>query len=234
MKKLLIVANWKSNKTIAEAHSFFISFLHDDLITSLRSNNEQQKTSKQIILCPSFTLLPDMSHMLSQISPSLPIFLGAQDVSPFGQGPHTGEESAEQLSEFVKYVIIGHSERREDFRENDKLLAQKVKAARLCGLEPIFCVQGKESVVPDDVSIIAYEPVDAISTGVVARSLDPEDAEAVATYIKSEHGTHYVLYGGSVTEENVYSYTSQPSINGVLVGGASLDPTVFSQIIQLA
>lgn len=234
MKKLLIVANWKSNKTIAEAHSFFISFLHDNLVASLHNNNEQEKISKQIILCPSFTLLPDMSHMLSQISPSLPIFLGAQDVSPFGQGPHTGEESAEQLSEFVKYVIIGHSERREDFRENDELLAQKVKAARLCGLEPIFCVQGKESVVPDDVSIIAYEPVDAISTGAVGKSLAPEDAEEIAAYFKVKHGIHYVLYGGSVTEENVYSYTTQHSIDGVLVGGASLDPVAFSQIIQLA
>lgn len=234
MKKLFLVANWKSNKTIAEAHSFMISFLSHELVTSLQATQKKGQDNRQIILCPPFTLLPDMSHMLSQISPTLPIELGAQDVSPFGQGPHTGEESAEQLSELVTYVIIGHSERREDFRESDELLAQKVQAAKLFGLEPIFCVQSKEAKIPEDVRIIAYEPPDAISTGDVGQALLPERAQEVAYQLKHQHHIPYILYGGSVNPENVRSYTSQSSIDGVLVGGASLDPVVFSQIIQLA
>jgi len=226
MKKLFLVANWKSNKTIAEAHSFMISFLGNEGVFRLKKDS-----ANQIILCPSSTLLSEMSRTLSQVSHGLPIVLGAQDVSPFGKGPHTGEESAEQLSEFVQYVIIGHSERREDFRENDELLGLKVRAARSFGLEPIFCVQGKVTMVPEDVRIIAYEPIDAIGSGHPATV---ELAQDVASYFKREKGIHYVLYGGSITEKNVHSYTSQPSIDGVLVGGASLDPVIFSQIIQQA
>lgn len=234
MKKLFFVANWKSNKTIAEAHSFMTAFLSHELIGALHIKSVQKDGHKEVILCPPYTLLSDMSHMISQISPNLPISLGAQDVSPFKQGPHTGEESAEQLSELVKYVIIGHSERREDFRENDELLEQKVKAAQLFGLEPIFCVQGNQTAVPEGVRIIAYEPVDGISTGDVGQALAPGKAEEVAGYFKSEKGIHHVLYGGSVNKDNVHTYTLQPSIDGVLVGGASLDPILFSQIIQRA
>lgn len=229
MKKLFLVANWKSNKTLSEAHSFLISFLNAEFVKWLHTNS-QHETKKQIILCPSFTLLPDLAHLLSEY-PTLPIKLGAQNISAFDTGAHTGEEAAVQVAEFAQYVILGHSERRQEQGETDEIIAQKVKAAREYNLEPIVCVQGKKTPIPKNVHIVAYEPLDAIGTGHPAI---PERAEEVAISLKKQHHISYVLYGGSVTPDNVHSYTSQPAIDGVLVGGASLKPDVFSEIIKRA
>lgn len=207
------------------------SFLNPSFMEWLHTYSSSDGRSKQVILCPPTFLLPILSQYLNTNRISLPISLGAQDVSPFEEGPHTGEEAASQLGEFAKYVIIGHSERRQEFGETDELVAQKVQTARAYQLEPIVCVQGKDTPVPDNVHIVAYEPLDAIGTGKPAVS---EMAEEVALYFKHERHIPYVLYGGSVTPENVHSYTSQPAIDGVLVGGASLDPALFSDIIRRA
>lgn len=231
MKKLFLVANWKSNKTIDQAHSFIISFLNQDFIHWLHTHANNDKTLRKIIICPPSFLLPYLSQSLKNTPTKAYISLGAQDVSPFGQGPHTGEESAEQLAEFAKYVIIGHSERRREFGETDELVAKKVRAAREYQLEPIVCVQGKETRLPDNVHIIAYEPPNAIGTGKAALL---EVVEEVANFFKQEKHVPYVLYGGSVTPENVHQYTSHPAIDGVLVGGASLDPIMFSEIVMRA
>jgi len=230
MKKLFLIANWKSHKTVSEAHTFMISLLNEELITWLHAHARNEKTTKQVVICPPFTLLPELEKLLSQ-HPTVPIKLGAQDVSPFEEGPFTGEEAASQIAQFAQFVIVGHSERRQDFGETDEIVAQKVQAARKYSLEPIVCVQGKETPIPDNVHIVAYEPLDAIGTGNAAL---PEVAEETALYFKHKYHVPYVLYGGSVTPENVKSYTTQPAIDGVLVGGASLDPEQFSLIIQRA
>lgn len=227
MKKLFIVANWKSHKTVIEGHSFLIAFFHKEMSKWLHEGGDFQKT---IVLCPPFTLLASLKEsLLESDHKNIKIFLGAQDISPFPAGSHTGEESSEQLSDLVDYVIVGHSERRNEFSESEQMLVQKVAQAKLGGLEPIFCVQGKENEVPKEVRIIAYEPIDAIGSGRVA-SLD--DIESVAAFYKQKMDIHYVLYGGSVTAENVAQITALASIDGVLVGGASLDPHEFSQIVM--
>lgn len=135
------------------------------------------------------------------------------------------------ISEFASYVIIGHSERRKEFHETETLLEQKVQEAKISHLEPIFCVQGKTTPVPEEVAIAAYEPVRAIGSG---HADTPEDANEVAQFLKDRKEIPYVLYGGSVTAENVNTFTRQDAIDGVLVGGASLDPEKFAGIVQNA
>lgn len=204
-------------------------FLSTDLVGMLHTAEKNENVAKKIILCPSFTLLPEVARMLERHS--VPLHLGAQNVSAFPKGAHTGEESAEQVAEFAEYVIIGHSERRKEQSETDDVLSQKVNQAREFGLEPIFCVQGKETMVPEGVHIVAYEPLDAIGTG---KPASPETANEVAAFFKKDKGVLYVLYGGSVTSENVRDFTRQEHINGVLVGGGSLDPTEFALIVKNA
>lgn len=211
-----------------------ISFLNTEFITWLHTQASGTTVSKQIIICPSFTLLDELAKIIKQSNPSIKIELGAQDISPFDEGPYTGEQSGGQIAEFVKYVIVGHSERRINFGETDEQVKDKVAIARKYQLEPIFCVQGKDTPVPAGVHIVAYEPPSAISTGTVGEPATPQVAEDVAFFYKHERHILYVLYGGSVDPSNVHQYTSLPSIDGVLIGGASLDPVSFSQIIQKA
>ncbi len=227
MKKLFLVANWKEHKSSLEVHQFMISFLRAELIQYMVG----QKDQKKIIICPPTVLLSQMSSLIREYNPKINIELGAQDISQFDEGAHTGEDSARQLSEFVKYAIVGHSERRKEFFETDEILKNKVFAARASHIAPIFCVQGKETYVPEEVTMVAFEPLDAIGSGTPDT---PSHANEVAKFFKEEKNIHYVLYGGSVTSKNVLSYTSQKYIDGVLVGGASLDPLEFSKIIQNA
>ncbi len=220
MKKLFIVANWKSNKTAIEAKNWFDAFKINDL----------EITDKEIIICPPFTLLSSVSSEIR--SQKLEVGIGAQDISPFDEGAYTGEVNGKQIKEFGNYVIIGHSERRQYFKEDNETLNRKVTIAIEYNLIPIFCVQERNTVVPSGVRIVAYEPVWAIGTG---NPDTPDNAEQVATAIKSSNKeiTH-VLYGGSVTPENINSFTKMPHIDGVLVGGASLDPIEFLKIINNA
>ena len=224
MKKLFIVANWKSNKTYPD------TLLWIDGFRSLQFNWEEN-SDKIVVICPSFTNLGSVQYDL-QTKYTLPVKIGAQNISPFEHGAYTGEIYAEQIQYYADYVIIGHSERRQHFGETDEILIQKVKLAIGGDLKPIFCVQGKETLVPEGVEIVAYEPVFAIGSG---HPDTPEDAEEVSKFIKEKnpHVTS-VLYGGSVNKEDVHTFTQLPSVDGVLVGGASLDPEHFMQIIQNA
>ncbi len=220
MKKLLIVANWKSNKTVSQAKEWLEGLQIEDLGIK----------NKEVIICAPFTLLPFLRSYF--LHPTSDIQLGGQDVSPFFEGAYTGAVNGKQLKEFADYVIIGHSERREHFHETDEELEQKVQQALAFGLTPVFCVQGVETPIPDGVAIVAYEPLSAIGTG---NPDTPENAQEVARVIKEKHRmVHAVLYGGSVTPENVNSFTQMEHIDGVLVGGASLDSTVFTQLIENA
>ena len=212
MKKLLIAGNWKSNKTILEAKQW----LH----------NIKLETQAQVILFIPFTLLYPLKLEIDRLQ--LPIELGAQDVSPFPDGAYTGEVNARQIKEFADWVIIGHSERRKYFGETDEVLTQKVSQAKSAGLRVIYCVPDKETAVPSGVDAVAYEPVWAIGTG---KSDTPENANTVVGVIKAKTHIPVVIYGGSVTPENVSSIVSQETIDGVLPGGASLDPEKFANLI---
>lgn len=210
----MIVANWKSNKTLAQAKEWLHSY--KEIMPTI---------DKQVIICPPFTLL-------SAFSQELPLEqIGAQNLSPFSMGAYTGEVNATQIKELATYVILGHSERRKYFQEDDQLLSEKVTITLKESLIPIFCVQGPDTPIPTGVSIVAYEPVWAIGTG---KAESPEEAESVAKEIMRKNNVEVVLYGGSVTAENVHSFTQMEHIGGVLVGGASLDPHIFSQIIAHA
>lgn len=221
MKKLLIVANWKSNKTNAEA----ISWLHELRIR----NHELRIGNKEIIICPSFTLLSQVKSFVEENK--IDISLGAQNVSSFGDGAYTGEVNGSQVKEDCQYVLIGHSERRKYFGEDNEMLQKKVAMAKQYGLIPIYFVSDATSVVPQGVTIICYEPPASISPG----SADsPENANQVATKIKETYKDSTVLYGGNVTAKNVNTFTSMNMVDGVVVGRASLDPSEFISLITNA
>lgn len=214
MKKLFIVANWKSNLTSSQANEWVQA-----LEASIKN---QELENKEVILFPSFTLLSNIHSSLQ---------LGAQNISPFDEGAYTGEVNGKQIKEFAKYVLIGHSERRKHFFEEEKIVERKVEMAKKYDLIPIVCVQDAKTPIPSDVTIVAYEPVFAIGTGTPDT---PENAEQVAREIKEKSQVQYVLYGGSIDSMNVKTFTQRPTIDGVLVGSSSLDPQEFSAIINHA
>lgn len=222
MRKQFFAANWKSHKTLEETKEWLSDI-------ALRVHELSLSQEKEIILCPPFPLLTICHDFIQKHH--LPIHLGSQDISPFPDGAYTGEVSGKLLREFVTYTIIGHSERRKYFSETLEQLAQKVQISLSSGIEPIYCVSDKEEKIPEGVQIVAYEPLAAIGSG---HPDSPDDAEAVAKLLKEKNNIRYVLYGGSVTAADVASYMQCSSLDGVLVGGASLAPEDFSAIIQHA
>jgi triosephosphate isomerase len=221
MSKCLIVANLKSYKNENEAKNWLEGFKK---ITELKLD----LTQKEIIICPSFTQLFSFFSFFS--TNNIKVKLGGQNVSPFDEGAYTGEVNAKQIKDFAEYVLIGHSERRQNFNESEDMLNKKVSIAIQYGLNPIFLIQNQDDLVPQGVQVMAYEPVAAIGTGTADT---PENADAVAAMIKTKNNT-LVLYGGSVTSENVKSFTAKTNIDGVIVGGASLEAEEFIKIIQNA
>lgn len=222
MKELFIIANWKSYKTLPEAKQWL------DFMLSKKEELEKLE-GKTIIVCPSYTLLSYMKSFIMEHD--LPIFLGAQDISIFDEGAYTGEVNGKQLAALVEYVIIGHSERRTNFREDYEVLKVKAQKAKQYSLNPIFCVQDEETPLPDELSMIAYEPVSAIGTG---KADAPEHANDVAKVYREEKNIYYCVYGGSVTPENVETFKNQQFLSGFLVGSASLDAGKFFSIITNA
>lgn len=210
MKKLFIAGNWKSNKTSEEARSWA------EQVRILESD-------ATIVVCVPFTLLPLMKSDAFK--------LAAQDISPFPEGAYTGEVSARQIKEFADWVIIGHSERRKYFGETDEILFKKVEMAKSAGLQVIYCVPDDKTSVPTNVDVVVYEPVWAIGTG---KTDTPDNANAVVASIKSKTNVKICIYGGSVTSENIKSFVTTKFIDGVLPGGASLDPGKFSLLIKEA
>lgn len=209
-----IVGNWKSNKTLEESSKWLEQF---------NKIYKQSNTSK-VIVCPSFIHIPLMVNASFS--------LGLQNLSPFEQGAYTGEVAAEQLAGIVEYALIGHSERREYFQETDSQLKKKVAQARQFDIEPIYCVQSEKTPIPEGVQIIAYEPVEAIGTG---NPEDPANCRSVfAKIVKRQPEIKTCLYGGSVKADNAAAFLQEPTIDGVLVGGASLDPVEFAKIVTYA
>ena len=242
----IVAANWKMNKTLNEGTSFVRE------ISKLLLDIERTK----VILCPPFTALVGMMEQLRDTTHGL----GAQNCFWKESGAFTGEISCSMLSELgVQYVIIGHSERRHIFRENDELINQKIHSVISHKLIPIFCVGETEEqrkfketqeVLEDQIDrglrevsnmgdiVIAYEPVWAIGTGLNA---DESQIEEAHTFIRKKIQNNYsfhdsenmpILYGGSVNPKNANSLISTPGVDGFLVGGASLERDSFYQIIN--
>lgn len=210
--------------TLNEAKEWFKSFYECNL-------SQPEAQDKEVIICPPFHLIPSVFNLIMNQSGSniLMLKLGSQNISPFKEGAYTGEVSARQLKDFCSYSIIGHSERRQYFYETDEMLSKKVNLLNSFNITPIYCVQGMETSIPKGVSVIAYEPVFAIGSG---KPDTPSDADEVSRFFKENYGVDIVLYGGSVTDENVASFTKTASIDGVLVGGASREPKQFAEIIR--
>ncbi len=224
MKHFFIAGNWKSYKRTDEAFIWFKRF------AALVQSAPRSFENVTAVLCPPYTLLPYAHEQI--LAHKLPLELGAQDVSAFGEGAYTGEISAMQVAEFAKWSIIGHSERRKNLGETDMLLTQKVKAAKDAGLKVIYCVQDESVLVPEGTDVIGYEPPWAISAVSGGVAQNPESANRVCEKIVVKHFGIPVIYGGSTTPENIQSFVSQEYISGVLPGGASLDPEKFFQMIE--
>lgn len=213
----LIVANLKANKTWEE----MVGWL--DLV-----GPKAQGFTGTIVVCPSLPFLGSAHEKIN--SDKLKLKLGIQNLSQFGQGPYTGEVAATQVKNLCDYAIIGHSERRQNFTEDDNVVAQKFQRAQEAGLTAIFCITSASGMIPNGVEVVAYEPITAIGTD---NPDTPENAASVAEKLKSK-SDYTVLYGGSVTGENVASFIKKGIIAGVLVGSASLDPASLIDIIESA
>lgn len=251
MRRPLIVGNWKMNKTASEA-AVFIRDLRERVRASPHAD---------VVIAPPFTAIESARNALG---PSSYVSLCAQNVHWEPRGAFTGEVSAPMLRDLgCRYVIVGHSERRALFGERDEHIRMKVQAALKHGLSPILCVGESlahreagqtESIVIAQLSgtleglttlelgtmTIAYEPVWAIGTG---RAATTEQAVAVHRLIRLFVETGWdittaasirILYGGSVTTQNIESLLASDAIDGALVGGACLDPDSFATIIKFA
>ncbi|MBI5196452.1 MAG: triose-phosphate isomerase [Nitrospirae bacterium] len=244
MRKPLIAANWKMNKTAGETEAFILAFL-----PSVR-----EASSVDVIIAPPFTFLASASRLLKTSA----VKLAAQNVFYEEKGAFTGEISSSMLIDAgCSLVIIGHSERRQYFSETDEIVNKKIKTARKNGLEVILCIgellkereENKTFEVLErqisgslkDVSLegmtIAYEPVWAIGTGKTATPAQANEAHAfIRQRLKKQYGEAAdnirILYGGSVTPENIDSLMLEPEVDGALVGGASLKPDSFGKIVE--
>ncbi len=249
MRKKIVAANWKMNMTQAESAAFVETFLREI----------GDASEVEVVLVPPFTALAKVSGALDD---SQSVKLGAQNMSAEKGGAFTGEISAAMLRElFVRYVVLGHSERRAMYGETDEIVNRKVRAALEATLRPIVCVgetlEQREAGEVEKViggqlhgslaglsakelleTVIAYEPVWAIGTGKTASA---EQAQEVHAFIRKTLGEIAdeataakirIQYGGSVKPDNAHTLMSQPDIDGALVGGASLDPRSFAQIVQ--
>jgi triosephosphate isomerase len=247
-RKLIIAGNWKMNKTVAESL---------DLVRGLKIELAGVK-EVDVVVCPPFTALSEVSKAILDSN----IRLGAQNMSENNVGAHTGEIAAVMLKEFsTRYVILGHSERRQYQKESDSLIAKKALAVHAASLKPIVCVgetlEERESGQMEKVletqvrgslaglskeqaveTVVAYEPVWAIGTGKTATTQQAQDAHAFIRGILAKMFDDSVAkkvriqYGGSVKPSNARELMSQPDVDGALVGGASLEARSFADIIK--
>ncbi|MFT7029029.1 MAG: triosephosphate isomerase [Marinoscillum sp.] len=251
MRKKIAAGNWKMNLDLAQGQKLASEIVN---ITKDEVNNDAE-----VILIPPFTHLTTVKQLIGSASN---ISLGAQNCHQAKSGAFTGEISTEMLQSIgVKYVVIGHSERREYFGEGNALLAEKVNAVLAQGLLPIYCCgeklevreakehfnlnktqvsEGLFHLSKEELSkvVIAYEPVWAIGTGVTASS---DQAQEMHAFIRNVIAEKYdqatadgisILYGGSVKPENAKEIFAQPDVDGGLVGGASMKSRDFADIIK--
>ncbi|MFN3326594.1 MAG: triose-phosphate isomerase [Bryobacteraceae bacterium] len=248
MRTPLMAGNWKMYKTAAETNTFFETFL--PLVADV--------DGREIVICPPFVNL----QYAVQAASGARVEVGAQNLFWEKEGAYTGEVSGPMIAAIgAKWVIIGHSERRQYFGETDETVLKRTVAALEAGLRPIVCVgerleereagktgevlvaqfaNGIAGLTPEQFSgiVIAYEPVWAIGTGKTATPEIAADAHRVIRReIRSRYGNQAaeaarILYGGSVKPDNVKNLMAQEEIDGALVGGASLDPKSFASIVK--
>lgn len=251
MRKNIVAANWKMNKTLTETNDFINRIIRWD-------GAEHLSEKKNVIIAAPFIYLHELAKIITDI-PNL--YIAAQNCHHEEKGAYTGEISAQQIQSIgVTHVIVGHSERRQYFGETDKEVLQKIQHALACNLIPIFCcgeplsqresdsykefIQGQlENSVfqlsAEDFSkiIIAYEPIWAIGTGKTASAEQAQEVhEFIRSSISAKFGTDIaaeipILYGGSCNSQNALSLFSQTDVDGGLIGGASLKLEEFEQII---
>jgi triosephosphate isomerase len=244
-----IAGNWKMHKTVAEAEEYIQAFL--PRVSSV--------DGVDVAICVPYTDL----HAMVDATRGSRVEVFAQNMHEAPHGPYTGEISAPMLTEIdVHGVVLGHSERRQYYNETDRALSHKVLAALNAGLKPILCVgeteeerergdterklrhqvqEGLERLSAEQIAAVtvAYEPIWAIGTGSVAT---PEQAQDAIAFVRALIGDKArdaapvarVLYGGSVSPDNAAELLALPDIDGALVGGASLDPDSFAQIVDAA
>lgn len=250
MRKKIIAANWKMNMTCGEAATYI-----ETLLRELGTDSD----GVEVVIIPPFTAIAKVSELLSNVQT---VKVGAQNMYFEKSGAFTGEVSAAMLRElFVRYVVLGHSERRAIFGETDEMVNRKTHAAIEAVLKPIVCIGetlaeregGKvESVLERQLrgslaglsakemseTVLAYEPVWAIGTGKTATPQMASDAhvlirgEAAKAFGDEFASALRILYGGSVKPENANALMSQEEIDGALVGGASLDAKSFAAIVK--
>ena len=253
MRQNLVAGNWKMNLTYPEGLALV------EEIIRLVADAAPIANAPQVVICPPFPLLHGVGQQLPKSSN---FHLGAQNCHQKESGAFTGEVSAKMLASVgCEYVILGHSERRQYFREDDELLGQKLKAALAAGLKPIFCVGESLDTREADETFnyigkqltdglfhlnneefarvtIAYEPIWAIGTGRTATSAQAQEVHA---FIRERIARAYdaqatldttILYGGSANAQNAQELFSQPDVDGGLIGGASLKAADFLTIIQ--
>ena len=249
MRKAIFAANWKMNMTVGETATYIKTFVAET----------GDDTDVEVVIIPPFTALAKASEL---ISATYSLKLGAQNMNAHKSGAFTGEVSATMLRElFVRYVVLGHSERRQLFGESDVVINEKVRAAHEAALKPILCIGetlakrdgGRvEAVLTRQLraglagldhkeiqeTVIAYEPVWAIGTG---RNATPQQAQDAHAFIRREIAVIAdaaiaerirIQYGGSVKPANAAVLLAEPDIDGALVGGASLDPRDFAEIVK--
>lgn len=221
MKKVLVVGNWKSNKTIAEGIEWVVDFG--------KIFNPDKARGCQVVLCVPFTHLFPLKERIEQLK--TPLELGAQDASPFPEGAFTGEVSGRMIAEVAEWVLVGHSERRKYLLETEEELVFEVEQAKTAGLQVLYCVSDSITNIPYGADVVGYEPIGAIGSG---QAESPTRANLVCGEIKKKSRVETVLYGGSVTPENVAQFIKQESIGGVLVGGVSLKVADFIELIYAA
>ncbi len=251
-RRIIVAANWKMNGG---------SILIDTMISGLKGIKLQKNVD--VVICPSFLFLAELSSKVNEASLNQAIHIGAQNVSEHKGGAYTGEISTEMLNELsINFVIVGHSERRSYYQETSKQVAYKVKAILDAGLTPILCIGESEieratnqtetvltaqlQPVIDEVGIekfidvvIAYEPVWAIGTGKTASSeMAQETHQFIRKFLASVNEKIAdkvpLLYGGSVNASNCEELFAQPDIDGGLIGGASLKVEQFKEICLTA
>ncbi|GIW94591.1 MAG: triosephosphate isomerase [Pirellulaceae bacterium] len=247
MRRRFLAGNWKMHLTKNEALR---------LVDAL-AGPVAERPDVDVAVCPPFVYLDAVARRLE----GRPLAVGAQNVSDKPEGAFTGEVSAGMLADIgCRYVIVGHSERRQFFGEDDAWVLRKAQAALAAGLTPIICLgetlaqrqagetaqvirrqfNGSVAELPADQAaqiVIAYEPVWAIGTGVVATAEQAEEVHADLRNLLAERynpevaQTVRILYGGSVKPDNAESLLTQPNVDGALVGGASLQATSFLGIL---